>query len=300
MNYWNPAMGYCMTEAQFEGRYNAYLKERRPPANRTFRPTIGNKTVSLWFLYNLVTQLGGWDCVYNNRWLPYIYKENPSWAKYTSIANRLMVIYTGCLLGFEKIYFKGKRYNTPEKRLRILQPYPSGLQCLNGAFPASALRRTSPPAKNSSNVGGRSRQPSETPTSQGSIMDMSESATSRTSSATNSPVVQHKVTPVLVGQSLPPGTRVSAYYEKDCGWETCTIVRKVPMEVDSYLVRWGVPEWQDEKLQFSWSTFLSHDRVECVSVPTDSWYVVPPEETSENPGTGNIKRRNHCRTHHIS
>eukprot|EP01006_Ploeotia_vitrea_P027404 TRINITY_DN60234_c0_g1_i1.p1 TRINITY_DN60234_c0_g1~~TRINITY_DN60234_c0_g1_i1.p1 ORF type:complete len:475 (-),score=67.68 TRINITY_DN60234_c0_g1_i1:263-1687(-) len=112
MNDWNPGMAYCWPKKQFDADYLAWGKKDNPH----FRiPSLGSKQVDVWWLYNFVTQMGGWVTVKEHGLLPMIYGWNEDWARMKDIDNRLIHLYEEHLLKFEEEHFKGKKYRSKEE-----------------------------------------------------------------------------------------------------------------------------------------------------------------------------------------
>ena len=83
------------------------VQDNRCQANRGFSRSVAQ--VNKWWLYNTVTQMGGWETVKYNGWLPLLYEEMA--LTVTDAGNRLKRIYESDLFEFELHHFKGKRYN---------------------------------------------------------------------------------------------------------------------------------------------------------------------------------------------
>ena len=65
--------------------------------------------MDLWELYNMMTQLGGFDTVTANTWWFVFTKDRPTWANMRGSVLRLKGIYRHYLLGYERANFRGKR-----------------------------------------------------------------------------------------------------------------------------------------------------------------------------------------------
>jgi len=117
MNTWNPNMAFCCTEEQWNRCYSDFIQQRGVREYRV--PTINGRPVNFWYIYNFVTQMGGWETVKQNGWLPLIYEEM-RWTS-TSIGNRIKMVYESCLLDFENAHFFGKRYRSLEERLKLFR-----------------------------------------------------------------------------------------------------------------------------------------------------------------------------------
>jgi hypothetical protein len=116
MNTWNVAMAQCCSESQWNAQFEEFVRGR----HRVPRPwIIQGKTINKWWLYNSVTQMGGWETVKYNGWLPLLYEEIGITA--SDAGYRLRRIYETELLGFEQRCFKGKRYATPEERAKLFR-----------------------------------------------------------------------------------------------------------------------------------------------------------------------------------
>ena len=68
--------------------------------------------VDLWELYNMMTQLGGFETVTANTWWFVFTKDQPTWAAMRGSVLRLKGIYRQYLLPYEKEFFGGKRFVT--------------------------------------------------------------------------------------------------------------------------------------------------------------------------------------------
>jgi hypothetical protein len=122
MNTWNPGLAKCVTQVEFYEQYRAFVLKRNEDHLLRKVACIHGRPVDLWHLYNLVTQLGGWNTIYTNRWQSLLYCDKPEWAHHTDIGNRLKVIYTKYLLPYEEAHFKGKRYSVPEESNKLFVP----------------------------------------------------------------------------------------------------------------------------------------------------------------------------------
>ena len=103
MNTWNPGLAKCVTQVEFYEQYRAFVLKRNEDHLLRKVACIHGRPVDLWHLYNLVTQLGGWNTIYTNRWQSLLYCDKPEWAHHTDIGNRLKVIYTKYLLPYEEV-----------------------------------------------------------------------------------------------------------------------------------------------------------------------------------------------------
>jgi len=120
MNTWNPGMAECCTEQDFKRRYAQCADAETRSLKLT--PTINGVPVNFHWLYNMVTQMGGWETVKTFGWLPLIYEEQ-KWTS-SSIAHRLKHLFESHLLEFERRFFKGKRYDTPQQQSLLFRPLP--------------------------------------------------------------------------------------------------------------------------------------------------------------------------------
>uniref|UniRef100_A0A7S1I4R5 Chromo domain-containing protein n=1 Tax=Eutreptiella gymnastica TaxID=73025 RepID=A0A7S1I4R5_9EUGL len=116
MNVWNPFMSKCSSEREWEKVYNAFMEKRKLTSREWI---VQGKKVNKWWLYNTVTQMGGWETVKYNGWLPLLYDEMA--LTVTDAGNRLKRIYESDLYEFEQAHFKGRRYANPEERLRLFR-----------------------------------------------------------------------------------------------------------------------------------------------------------------------------------
>lgn len=119
-NRWNPAMAQCVHEEDFHQALHEWwaIHYKEEFASGRVLEIRGEK-VSLWYIYNMVTQLGGWATVWANGWLPIIYREKPAWASLTSIGNKMKQIYLKFLYAFEQAHFRGKRYATMKEGTQL-------------------------------------------------------------------------------------------------------------------------------------------------------------------------------------
>jgi len=98
--------------------------------------------VDLWELYNMMTQLGGFETVAANLWWFVFTKDRPSWAAMRGSVMRLKGIYRHYLLPFERVHFHGKRYNTPDQVMLLWRDPAAGP--LGGPAPAHTAAAAAP------------------------------------------------------------------------------------------------------------------------------------------------------------
>eukprot|EP00668_Euglena_longa_P001689 GGOE01001994.1.p1 GENE.GGOE01001994.1~~GGOE01001994.1.p1 ORF type:complete len:764 (+),score=168.10 GGOE01001994.1:32-2293(+) len=116
MNVWNPTMARCCSQADWERLYRQFMEKQK----RQMREwVVQGKRVNKWWLYNSVTQMGGWETVKYNGWLPLLYDEMS--LTVSDAGNRLKRIYETDLLDFEARHFRGKRYHSPEERCKLFR-----------------------------------------------------------------------------------------------------------------------------------------------------------------------------------
>eukprot|EP00667_Euglena_gracilis_P015222 EG_transcript_15840 len=155
MNTWNPNMAFCWPEAAWNECYADFIQRHGVKEFRA--PIINGQPVNLWYLYNFITQMGGWETVKQNGWLPIIYEEM-NWTS-TSIATRLKQIYETYLLDFENAHFFGKRYRSLEERTKLFRPRDD--KPMPELAPREDRSSSAPPAANDDRVKKRRKRTAE-------------------------------------------------------------------------------------------------------------------------------------------
>ena len=83
----------------------------------TLPSKVRGEVLDLWWLYNVVTQMGGWQTVFSNTWLRWVYKQKEEWNGMTDIGNRLKIAYMAFLSRYEATNFQGCTYVTTEEKV---------------------------------------------------------------------------------------------------------------------------------------------------------------------------------------
>ena len=64
-------MGKCWTKDAFESQYSAWWCQTHKFSPET-NVVIAGQVFQFWYLYNVVTQLGGWATVFGNDWMSHV------------------------------------------------------------------------------------------------------------------------------------------------------------------------------------------------------------------------------------
>ena len=109
-NTWNIQLAHCFSNKDFESVYSACWVDtfdKRP----VLRSTVCGKRLDFWYVYNTVTQLGGWSTVAANHWQYHVHPElSPQ---------QLSSLYLRYLYDFECAHFRGKRYDTKDEGAKL-------------------------------------------------------------------------------------------------------------------------------------------------------------------------------------
>ena len=109
-NTWNIQLAHCFSKKEFESVYSAWWVDtfdKRP----VLCSTVCGKRLDFWYVYNTVTQLGGWSTVAANDWQYHVHPElSPQ---------QLSSLYLRYLYDFECAHFRGKRYDTKDEGAKL-------------------------------------------------------------------------------------------------------------------------------------------------------------------------------------
>ena len=109
-NTWNIQLARCFSEKEFESVYVAWWVDtfdKRP----VLCSTVHGERLEFWYVYNTVTQLGGWSTVAANNWHYHVHPK--------SSPQQLSSLYLRYLYDFECAHFRGKRYDTKDEGAKL-------------------------------------------------------------------------------------------------------------------------------------------------------------------------------------
>ena len=118
-NTWNTQLACCFFREELKSFYVAWWVGtfNTPPV---LCGTVCGKRLDFWYVYNIVTQLGGWSTVTANGWQYPVLSGHPESSPQDFMSKQqLSSLYLRYLYDFECAHFRGKRYDTKDEGAKL-------------------------------------------------------------------------------------------------------------------------------------------------------------------------------------